>query len=124
MYEDLLWYDVIPMKVTYILLGWLLLYERELHRAGKTNTQSSIFNTCQMVLWTMIFDEAIERKTIATPKFDVLPIWKLSTENEDVSNISDQVMQKEDEKSKHGDITQHKEVPNIEDALLEVSYVQ
>nr|XP_027124342.1 uncharacterized protein LOC113741054 [Coffea arabica] len=52
-YSDIIWCDVIPMTVSYILLGQLWLYDRDVDHNGKTNTYSFKFNDQQIVLKPM-----------------------------------------------------------------------
>ena len=44
-YSNSIWYDVIPMKVSHIILSHPWLYDLDVHHCGKENTYNFIFKT-------------------------------------------------------------------------------
>nr|XP_024931657.2 uncharacterized protein LOC107422641 [Ziziphus jujuba var. spinosa] len=56
-YNDSIWCDVIPMKVTHLLLGRPWLYDRDVFHCGRENTYSFMFKGRKVVLKPMTVAE-------------------------------------------------------------------
>ncbi|KAL5715946.1 hypothetical protein ACHQM5_017696 [Ranunculus cassubicifolius] len=52
-YTDSIWCDVIPMRVTHIILGRPWIYDRDVYHCGRENTYSFLFKSKKIVLKPM-----------------------------------------------------------------------
>ncbi|XP_058068206.1 uncharacterized protein LOC131217311 [Magnolia sinica] len=65
-YEESLWCDIIPMKVTHILLGRPWIYDKDVTHKGRKNTYSFIYKGKPITLNPMKDDKLEEAKSAST----------------------------------------------------------